>query len=160
MAEATTNVDARGKPQAMYQTVNEEPSQTVQSDAHEADIKTILKRHGITGITEHLAAADLKYGDISQFTDFADAMRQVKDAEAAFMKLPSKVREVFNHDPATWLDAANDGIGPQQKAKLEKLGYLEVANEVAMETVETVSDGAGTPAPGGEAGGDQTSADL
>lgn len=146
------NVDARGRVQSDYQTVNAEPSMTIQGDAVEADIRTILKRHGISGIVEHLNEAQLHYGDITGFTDYAEAMRQVKSAEGAFMKLPSKVREVFDHDVAKWLDAANDGISDQQRSQLVKMGFLEESNELVKEVVasdsqldlEGATSGAGT----------------
>ncbi len=123
------NVDLRGKPQAAFQTVNVLPSCVVESDAVEADIQTILTRHGIQGVIEHLNQAELVYGDVSDLTDFADAMRQVKEAEGMFLQLPSKVREAFEHDPAIWLDAANDGMTGEQFDKLVKLGFLEKPEE-------------------------------
>ena len=136
------NVDARGKPQSDYQTVNDMESMTVQSDAVEADIKTILTRHGVSGIVEHLNQSDLVFGDASDITDYADAMRQMKEAEEVFMQLPSKVREVFDHDVAKYLDSANDGLSDVQREKLIKLGYLEapeVAPEVPPAPVEPVA---------------------
>lgn len=133
----TVDVDARGRPRV--QTVNDEPSRTIQSDAGEADIKKILKRHGVTGVIEHLNQAELVYGDVSNFTDYADAMRQVSAAEEAFLRLPSKVREVFRHDAATWLDAANDGLSDGQRSKLEELGFLEPEAPEAAPT-EPVGD--------------------
>lgn len=92
---------------ARVQTVNEDPSETIQSDAHLADIHNILDRFGVGGM-EMLDETKLQFRDVSEFTDLADAMNQAKEAEREFLKLPSKVREVFNHDVATWLDTAYD----------------------------------------------------
>ena len=101
-------VDYRGKERAQFQTVNEGPSKTIQSDAHKADINEILAQYEQVGIVTHLNKVDAKYMDVSEFTDFSDAMRQLRMAEQEFKKLPSKVRELFNHDVAEWLDAAHD----------------------------------------------------
>lgn len=131
-------LDYRGRPRAEYQTVNDEPSKTIQSDAHEADIKTILKKHGMTGIVEHLAQTDAQFVDVTELTDYADVMRITREAEGEFMKLPAKVRALFDHDVAKWLDAAHD----QEKRDA-------VAQEVAEQSVETTP--AGTT--GGDTGG-------
>lgn len=110
------------------QTVNFGPSKTVQSDLVRADIREILKRFKAVGITDHLAQVDLVFRDVSEFTDFADMMRQTKEAEKAFMKLPSKLREVFEHDVMKWLDAAHDPEKVEAlRPQLEKLGVLKPA---------------------------------
>jgi len=107
------NLDARGRPRV--QTINEEPSMTVQYDADQTDIKKIIQKYNNTGIIEHLNNVEATYADVSTFTDFADVMRHAKAAEAEFMKLPSKIREEFNHDVATWLDTSHD---PEKRASL------------------------------------------
>ena len=64
---------------------------TVQSDAHLADVRTILAQHGV--LEASLDEAELQFADVSEFTDYHDLMNNVKEAETAFMKMPSKVRE-------------------------------------------------------------------
>lgn len=98
--------DSRGK--ARVQTVNDEPSKTVQSEADSADINLILRQYPEMGLLERLNQAEGLFLDVSEFTDYADAIRHTREAEAEFMKLPSKVRELFNHDVAEFLDAAHD----------------------------------------------------
>lgn len=100
--------DARGKPRKAYQTVNKLPSKTVQSEQHQADIKHILRRYREVGIIEHLNITEASFPDVTDLGDFADVMRTAKQAETEFMKLPSKIREKFGHDVATWLDYAHD----------------------------------------------------
>jgi len=100
---------------ARVRTVNTLPSMTVQSDVARAEIKHILAKYRQVGVIEHMRNVDLQFRDVSEFSDFSDMMYQSKVAEAAFMRLPSKVREVFHHDVAEWLDAAHD------KAKLDAL---------------------------------------
>ncbi len=111
--------DYRAK--ARVQTINEEPSMTVQSDAHLADIKNIMAQYSETGM-ESLDEAELDFRDVSEFTDLADALQQAKLAEVQFLKLPSKVREVFEHDVAVWLDTAHDD---DKRQALVKAGFLE-----------------------------------
>lgn len=118
--EGSPILDYRGKPRV--QTINTEPSMTVQSDAHKADIKEILKKYKSVGIVEHLNESEAQYADISQFTDYADAVRNVKLAEREFLELPSKVREIFNHDVSNWLDTAHD---PDKRQALIDAGYID-----------------------------------
>lgn len=137
MAKAFSQV--RRKPRV--RTVNDQESMTVQSDRNRADIKEILRRYQATGGLVDMRQVDLEYRDVGEFEDFADLMLQSKTAELEFMKLPSKVREVFNHDVAEWLDAAHDGFDQDQEAKLRQLGVLEeVAKPAGPVEVRIVGD--------------------
>lgn len=120
-------LDARGRRRV--RTVNDQPSMTVQSDAHMTDIQTILKSFGAGGM-EALDQAQLIYRDVSDFTDLADALNQAKAAEVDFMKLPSKVREIFDHDVAVWLDTAHD---VEKRDALVSAGFLDPPPEVVVE---------------------------
>lgn len=129
-------LDARGRPRV--QTINTLPSKTIQSQADQADIKKILKKYRQVGIVDHLNDVKGRFMDVSEFTDLGDALRQVKVVEAEFMKLPSKVREVFNHDVAEYLDTAHD---PEKRQALIDAGVLEApaappaADEAPVEPV-------------------------
>lgn len=135
------------------QTTDFGPSKTVQGDAVRADIRHIMKKYRAMGIMDHLAQVDLTFRDVSEFTDFADLMRQTKDAEMAFMKLPSKLREVFDHDVMKWLDAAHDPEKVEAlRPKLEKLGVMKpkeapaVVQAAAPVSAPAAVPPAGTPA--------------
>lgn len=118
---STEHSTERRRPRV--RTVNDLPSRTVQSDVGRAEIANILAKHQQTGIIDHLSAVDLQFRDVSEFEDFADLMRQTKEAEKVFMALPSKLREVFNHDVMTWLDVAHDSTRLEElRPQLEKLG--------------------------------------
>jgi len=122
--------DVRRKPRV--QTVNTEPSKTVQSDLQRTEIKHILAKYRQVGIVDHLRSVDLQFRDVSEFTDFSDLMLQSAQAKQVFMNLPSKVREVFGHDVAVWLDVAHDPTRLEAlRPQLEKLGVLEPAKAVA-----------------------------
>lgn len=124
------------------QTVNEMPSKTVQSDVFRTEIRHILAKYKEVGIVEHMRHVDLEYRDVSEFEDFSDLMRQSTAAEQAFMRLPSKVREVFKHDVGNWLDAAHD---PEKmdalKPEFAKLGLFKVEDVPALEAQRRGADG-------------------
>ncbi len=113
-------LDYRGKPRV--QTKDFEESSTIQSDAHNADVNKIMARYHQTGIIESLDESQLMFRDVSEFTDLKDALNQVILAEAEFMKLPSKVREIFEHDVALWLDSAHD---EEKRDALVAAGFIE-----------------------------------
>lgn len=116
------------------QTVNVLPSKTVQSDLARADMKEILRKYEAQGVFTSMRAVDLAFRDVTEFQDFSDLMLQTKQAEAAFLRLPSKVRELFGHDVGVWLDTAHDA------AKLEKL-------RPQLEELGMVPKAAGPPLP-------------
>lgn len=118
-------LDSRGKRRV--QTVFEEESLTVQSDAARADIRNILRKYKEVGIVDHLAHVNAMYRDVSEFTDLHDAMLQAKQAEADFNKLPPQLRGVFKNDVTRWLDAAHDPekLETLYRPELEKIGVLE-----------------------------------
>ncbi len=122
--------DLRGKPR--IQTINEQPSMTVQSDAHLADMNNILKQFAADGMSA-LDEADLHYKDVSEFTDLQDALNQARIAELDFLKLPSKVREIFDHDVAVWLDTAHD---QEKRDALVEAGFIK-AEETPLEGAPT-----------------------
>jgi len=109
------------KERKRVRTVNDLPSMTVQSDVARTEIKHILARYRQTGVIDHMRNVELAFRDVSEFQDFADLMYQSKEAEKVFMALPSKVRAVFDHDVAVWLDCAYDAdklkaLEPELKA--------------------------------------------
>ncbi len=115
-------VDARGRSRSRFQTFNDEPSKTIQSDKNKADIQKILQRHQTIGLVDHLNQAEAQFMDVGAYDDFADVMRIAKSAELEFMQLPSKMREIFDHDVTKWLDSAHD---EEKRDALIEAGYLE-----------------------------------
>jgi len=121
--------EVRRRPRV--QTENLLPSKTVQSDVVRTEIKHILAKYRQVGVIEHMRNVDLQFRDVSEFEDFSDLMFQSKEAEKVFMSLPSKVREVFEHDYARWLDCAHDAEKLEAlRPELEALG-LEFGEKTA-----------------------------
>ncbi len=135
------NLDYRGKPRV--QTINNLPSETLQSDGDRADIKKILKRYKSVGIVDHLNLTESTYQDVSEIGDFADVMRIAQEAEQQFMQLPSKVREIFNHDVANWLDTAHD-----QEKRLQLLEEGKIETLEPPDKKDPPADVSGTPSTG------------
>ncbi len=129
-------LNRRGRPRV--QTKNFGPSLTVQSDAKQADIKEILKKYREVGIVEHLNITEANYRDVTELTDFSDVMRTANEAKQEFMKLPSKVREIFHHDVAIWLDTAHD---QEKRTALREAGEISPIEPPAAEAAGNNSSG-------------------
>lgn len=132
------NLDSRGKHRLQtFFDPDVEPSLTVQSDREQADINSILRKYKSVGIIEHLNNVDAQFLDVSEFTDYSDMMRNLKIAETEFLTLPSKVREVFGHDVAKWLDSAHATSAENQEL-FEATGAVDppptIVPEIPAET--------------------------
>lgn len=113
-------------------------SLTVQDQAHEADINTIVKRFGLTGqLPSNLRMPS--YGDFEGVSSYQDALHAIRAAEASFMSLPGVLRARFDNDPALFVEFCSD---PRNRDEAVKLGLIEVSNVVSV---------------GGEVGGDAAS---
>ncbi len=140
------NKDRFGRDRAHFQTMNDKPSETVQSDAHLADINQIMRRFANQGM-DVLDAAEMQFGDVSDFGDYQQVMQEARRAEETFLALPSKVREVFNHDVGTWLDTAHDA---DKRQKLVEKGFLVDPEAVkAAEEAAAAAKAAGGKEEGG-----------
>lgn len=116
-------LDRRGRPRV--QTVFEDESLTVQSDASRADIRHILGKYKEFGVQSAMAHVG-QFVDLSELTDYADAMRVVRATEEAFKQLPSQARKVFKNDASAWLDAVQDAdVDPVKMDLLVQAGLLE-----------------------------------
>lgn len=95
-----------------------EVSLTVQDAAEEADINTIVRRFGLTGELPDAVKAPV-YADFEEVVDFHSAMLAVRQAEAAFMRMPAEVRARFGNDAGAFVDFCSDN---KNLAELQKLG--------------------------------------
>lgn len=104
-----------------FVTINEEPSRTKQEFKKECDINHIISKYDSMGVLTHLNQAEATYADVTEVTDFSQAMQIIRQAEMDFMNFPAHVRAAFNNDVANFLDAAHD---PEKKDELAKLGLI------------------------------------
>ncbi len=133
--------NSRGGLRNQYQTVfGKEESLTIQSDARLADIQEIIKDAGYTGLQGLLQDVDAQFMDVSQFTDYADMMREVRKAEEHFMKLDPQIRARFGQDVFKYLDAAHEerrADGPREVRSRE-------GDPAPVEPVAATTDPEGT----------------
>nr|UXQ88081.1 MAG: internal scaffolding protein [Microvirus sp.] len=113
------------------------PTMTQQHFAEEVNINSIVAKFSATGEFP-MAQKQAEYG-VSTGQTFTEAMHLVSQATNEFMTLPANIRAYFNHDPASFLDAASDET---QRPLFEEMGLLE---PLEVETQKPPTD-AQTPA--------------
>lgn len=118
-------------------------SRAHQSFKDECDINTIVRRFGITGELPSNVRVP-QYADFEETFDFMTSMNVIRDAQEAFMAMPSAVRDRFGHDPARFVDFFND---PDNRPEAEKLGIV-TRRPVADPTPAPGVSGAPAPFPG------------
>lgn len=114
---AYMSYDTRAASRAVAQE-NTEPSKTVQADAHEADINTIVDRLAKTGQMPIIQAPP-QVDEFADIFDFTSAMQTIAAAKYAFSQLPAKIQARFNHNPAEYVAFADD---PENIPELRKWG--------------------------------------
>lgn len=102
-----------------------DPSLTVQSDAADADINTIVSRFGI-GAEMPLSVNMPSYQDFEDVFDYQTAQNVLIQARDAFMSLPAKVRSRFDNDPHEFMQFVYD---PANGDELIALGLREVMKD-------------------------------
>jgi hypothetical protein len=84
----------------------QDPSLTRQSEAEEADINTIVRRFGVTGVLPEVPRPPVYADFTDHVNDFQTAQNLVISAQRSFAKLSGEVRQLFHDDPAEWVDFA------------------------------------------------------
>lgn len=86
------------------------PGLTKQEFREEADVNVMMKRMILTG-QPPLSASTLApiFADVSDIGCYADVLRRVVAADAAFMELPPEIRTRFNNSPAELVEHLQDG---------------------------------------------------
>lgn len=99
------------------------PSMTEQSHLPQCDINNIIKSFSKSGQIAHINANAAKgvYADLPDTIDYQESLNLVMAAEASFATLPSKVRDRFGNDPASFLSFMSD---PQNEQEARQLGLL------------------------------------
>lgn len=91
-----------------------------QSFVSECDINTIMKQYSATGQIRHISsnAAKGAYIDLPDELDFQASLQIVQTGQDAFATLPSKARDRFNNDPATFLEFMADPANAEEIVRL------------------------------------------
>lgn len=111
----------------------EDESLTVQSDADDADINTIVRRFGLTGAMPENVRVPISEDFVDVF-DFQSAMNAVRTAQESFMEMPADVRSRFNNDAGKFVEfctAEQDG----KLVNLEEMRKLGLAVPAVPEPV-------------------------
>ena len=102
--EHNYDTDAASRESAI---ICDDNSLTLQSEAEDADINTIVRRFGITGQLPSNVRVPTS-GDFTGIGTYHEAMNLLLDAEASFMQMPAEVRVRFNHDPQEFINFAEN----------------------------------------------------
>jgi len=98
--------------------VCKDPSRTRQDQADEANINTIVRNFGITKALPQSIRMPT-YGDFDCVGDYQSALQALRDADEAFLKLPSAVRSRFDNDPGRFIEFA---ANPDNLEECRQLG--------------------------------------
>jgi phage internal scaffolding protein len=115
------------------QTLNDEPSRTIQSEKDSCDINLIVSRFKTTGVMTNIAKGMPQYGDYSEVIDYQSALNVVNAAEDAFMALPATVRKRFANDPGQMLSFLDD---PANRDEAVKLGLVDLVQDSTISKPE------------------------
>lgn len=113
-------------------------SLTQQSEKEEADINTIIRKFGLSGVLPQSVRMP-SYGDFTGVSTYQEALNQVIAAQASFMAMPADIRSRFNNDPEKFVAWCSD---PANEKEAVKLGLIKAVAEP-----EPVSTGEGAETP-------------
>lgn len=122
---------------------------TKQSHRDGTRVDRILKRYATLGVDENnltafmASTAKLPFG-IAPKNDYQDALNAVIRVESYFKKLPSKLREKFNHDPEVMVAYLAD---PKNLKEAQTLGLIAKPPETTPETPPAGSASPSTTTP-------------
>lgn len=102
------------------------PTRAKQSMKAECDINNIMAKYQRTGAVTHFSKHSPQYG-YAPATEFREALEIVREGEALFKALPSKIRNKFENDPAQFLEFV------QNPENLDEMRELGLANPRAPE---------------------------
>lgn len=95
---------------------------TDQSYKNLCDINLIVSNYNKTGVLSHVKSNLPTYMDHTEIPSLMEAHAIVRDAQAAFMELPSQIRKLMDHNPKNLESFIQN---PENRDLLEKNGILE-----------------------------------
>lgn len=102
---------------------SELPSLTQQQFASEADINVLIERYKRTGsfynpLSSPSVPRAPRFEDIASLPDMMEQMDTIGMVNDMFMSLPASVRERFGHNPATFVEFAQNPVNFDECVKL------------------------------------------
>ncbi len=116
---------------------------TKQSFSEESNINIIMAKYEKTGMLDHLATHQGRYGDFIGGPDYHQALSALRAADEAFETIPAGVRARFDNDPAKFLSFVQD---PENLDEMIKMGLAKAPPRYTAEPGDTPA------APGPPAG--------
>lgn len=93
-------------------------SRTVQDQARDADINTIVRNFGVTGKVPANIRAPME-GDFTEVGDYRSCLDAIRATDEAFAAMPSDLRSRLDNDPARFVDYCAD---PANVDEMKKYG--------------------------------------
>lgn len=119
---------------------SDSPSLTEQADMNKVDINQIVKRYTGDQLLAYAKSQIDSYQDLTHLVE-ADGKFSLSEAKAlwdlaktSFDRLPSDVREFFNHDPIKLQDAFDD---PEKRPMLVEMGLVAEDSSIPLKYVRT-----------------------
>ncbi|AXH74085.1 MAG: internal scaffolding protein [Microviridae sp.] len=112
---------------------------TKQEFKDECDINVIMAQYQSTGQIPILNEVAPQYLDCSDF-DFRASMEYIAEAKSLFMEMPSRIRNRFDNDPASFLEFCSQ---EKNRPEMVEMGLLKPQSE----WVQTSIPGTELPAP-------------
>lgn len=134
-----------GRDTSVFAIVDFDESRTSQEYAEEADINTLMARYVKTGVIPQYADKQPFYVDADGLPSYQEMQNVIVEAEAAFMALPSAVRERFNNDPARFVAFATDEKNIDELRSMQLLSPEAVQRLDAAEAAKAAASAAAAP---------------
>ena len=106
----------------------------------EQDVNAIMDKWRRTGDPGIFQKTNGEFIDATEAVDYQTALNIIKDAESAFIALPSALRKELDNSPAKFLEFMHD---PANADKIQEYGLVETPIQAP---VEPVADPAVPPA--------------
>lgn len=103
------------------QTINNEPTMTIQSEIDACDVNKIYAKYSKTGMMTNMRSTPPQYGDFMNAVDYHTSVFRAQEAQETFMSLPAALRKRFSNDPGELLDFLADS---NNRAEAIKLGLI------------------------------------
>lgn len=123
-------------------TVNNEPSDCIQSEADKLDLAIIKSIYDKTGVMNNVRTDQPRYGDFTSSRDLHDVILRAQEAQEDFMALDAQIRRRFDNDPGKLIDFV---MNPKNAQEAVKLGLLK--SSVTSPQADQVPQGDGSATP-------------
>lgn len=119
---------------------------TRQEFKDECDINVLMATYERTGALPPMRSGEPQYLDVSNVPDLQEALSVVAAAEAAFMRLPAKVRKEFDNDPVKFVEYAEN---PENLEQMRTWGLAPPKPVEAPPAAPAAGSSSEPGAPGG-----------